>query len=279
MTPSPDRRAAFTLVELLVVVAIVALLIAILLPALGRAREQSNAVACMSNLRQLYLAFEMFAADHNGHFPGNWWDGYNPDAEKRSWLRNSNEPFEDAPQNGTIFRYLGSLDVYRCPSLPVIEVGSGNGSNGRFDYAAVMLFSGAKAAKIKPKSKFVPIPGVQGSAWGLLDDPATFEAETPLIVEEEPFWGVNWDRAGGDNKEGGHCSMNRFAHTHRTQGNELHERRPSRGGGAHYAAVDGSVHYFREPIDTDCRNWFALSPGGTWISFTGQFSWGVWNAQ
>jgi prepilin-type N-terminal cleavage/methylation domain-containing protein/prepilin-type processing-associated H-X9-DG protein len=66
--PPVDRRA-FTLVELLVVIGIIALLIAILLPALGRARENANRVACLSNLRQLGTAMFMYTGENRGWFP------------------------------------------------------------------------------------------------------------------------------------------------------------------------------------------------------------------
>jgi prepilin-type N-terminal cleavage/methylation domain-containing protein/prepilin-type processing-associated H-X9-DG protein len=68
---SPVRPRRFTLVELLVVVAIIAVLAALLLPALGRARHATQMIACVANLRQIGMALDTWASENDGYYPAH----------------------------------------------------------------------------------------------------------------------------------------------------------------------------------------------------------------
>jgi prepilin-type N-terminal cleavage/methylation domain-containing protein len=258
MYQRPTRRRAFTLVELLVVIGIIAILIAILLPTLRKARQAANEVACKSNLRQLVSGVLMFAGEHKGSLPGGYYDRANPEPEKRDWVFGAFANADYAtrtPHEGTLFRYIKNKMVYRCPAL-VEAPGSAHDSNGRFDYSMFSSLAGAKVVKVKRESRF----------WTKTSLYETIA--TPILVEEDPRLSLNVGSFDAT-----HSTADSFSHQHRA--------------GANYAAIDGSVHWYKVPVGRSTIYWESKTPRGVWKSLgkghsganAWAVSWGWWNTQ
>lgn len=121
----------FTLLELLVVIAIIAMLSSILLPALSKAREKGRQTVCISNLKEIFLAIEMYKNDNDGYYPlcsdyFNYpsyplvfWSGSQP-------ASGANLDFTGSP----IYPYLKAGEIKTCPSFKQFGVANQPASGG-----------------------------------------------------------------------------------------------------------------------------------------------------
>jgi prepilin-type N-terminal cleavage/methylation domain-containing protein/prepilin-type processing-associated H-X9-DG protein len=112
--PSRAKRG-FTLIELLVVIAIIAILASMLLPAISKAKQKATGIKCLSNQKQMSLAWLMYAHDHDDRVTLNHLGNTN------SWIGGNVAALPGATnindiRNATLFKYNSSLEIYRCPS-------------------------------------------------------------------------------------------------------------------------------------------------------------------
>ncbi|MDT8304063.1 MAG: type II secretion system protein [Sedimentisphaerales bacterium] len=144
------KGKGFTLIELLVVISIIAVLIALLIPALRSAREQSQRTVCLSNLKQLTLAWIAYAEGHDGKLvDGHAFGTYTrtrgsvPVIIEKGWAGNAFLPNNSRdravllahPDKGPLWPYIRDIDIYRCPrgrpghAITYTIVVSANGRN------------------------------------------------------------------------------------------------------------------------------------------------------
>jgi prepilin-type N-terminal cleavage/methylation domain-containing protein/prepilin-type processing-associated H-X9-DG protein len=119
------RLAGFTLIELLVVIAIIAILAALLLPSLARAKVQALNIACLNNLRQLQVCWQMYADDHRDSLPPNQ-SVYDVDTGQPipganldlTWCAGNTRTDTNTVniERGYLFPYNRSTAIYHCPA-------------------------------------------------------------------------------------------------------------------------------------------------------------------
>jgi prepilin-type N-terminal cleavage/methylation domain-containing protein/prepilin-type processing-associated H-X9-DG protein len=151
------RLSGFTLVELLVVIGIIAVLVAILLPTLNRAREKANQLKCASNLRQIGLAMIMYTNANKGIFPAPAISNNPVYMRPDDWI--FWQPSRSV-EDGVLVQYLAqpfSPDVYRCPSDDV-EAHARNNPNYNYSYSVNWFICEHDArATGKPMLRYVQI--------------------------------------------------------------------------------------------------------------------------
>jgi prepilin-type N-terminal cleavage/methylation domain-containing protein/prepilin-type processing-associated H-X9-DG protein len=195
------KKRAFTLIELLVVIAIIALLMAILMPALQAGREQGMRAACLSNLKQLTMAWIMYADDNSDkivccdvgypttEYPGPWWVLW-PVAVGSSTANVTVEQWQNnSIKKGLLWPYLKDFKLYKCPN-------SRDRANETLTYTIVDSMAGggvwsdwAKKAVIRNRTQikhpsdrmvFLDEVPVSSGSWGIEDDQERWWDAPPL---------------------------------------------------------------------------------------------------
>jgi prepilin-type N-terminal cleavage/methylation domain-containing protein len=173
--PDPGRarrRRGFTLVELLVVIALMAILTSILFPVFSQARETARQTTCASNLRQLGQGFLLYAQEYDDRWPGIWNGEWNIRAGLQlNW-------------GAAIFPYVGSRRLYKCPSDPMDEVASSYNAN-------LWLHNRADAAIRWPSACVVLMDGYTGEGPEYDGDEEYFN--TPTNPDKFALFGLNAD--------------------------------------------------------------------------------------
>lgn len=238
------RAVGFTLVELLVVIGIIAIMMSILLPTLGRARDAARRTQCMNNLRQWGQGFHMYASLYRGMLPADGQDGDKPAAPVGNWdgmdlwfnaipnvviKRSYFQMQEDDASGKQRLPIEGDTNLFVCPSTTI-----GIGKAGETDDAGYFLMYGKLNSAIAQRKTFMCY--VVNSKMNLLKSPKLTSlrpaATTVLMVEKRMRWGelpetdINYNKTLARMKG----DWQRFAARHR--------------GGGYLLFADGHVDHF-----------------------------------
>jgi len=233
------RKPAFTLIELLVVISIIALLIAILLPALSKMQESAKNAQCLSNMSGLIQAEIAYATENDYIFPssGEWiWGKGNLNDHPSNKKLNGSSNFQNhnndyttrvAPEYGTIAPYVDNFESHFCPlagKLPAIQVKGGTPKGDRVQRSYVQNWN-------------------VGPWWNQYTqfDQETYEsissAAEMLVLGEENTFSLSFGPNAIMNDGAMGYTWDQVASFHNTQGNDL------ASGDSAAAFADGHVDW------------------------------------
>jgi prepilin-type N-terminal cleavage/methylation domain-containing protein len=158
-----DRRRAFTLLELLAVIATIAVLAALLLPVLSRAKAKAQRMSCVGNLRQLIYAWAMYTEENNSYLAESYSTNSLGQVNSNSWVQGNMMVASEATnaaliQEGKLYAFSQNTAIYHCPADQGVTVRGQHLASVR-SYS-MNCYMGAHDPKLPSPTPFASSPGM-----------------------------------------------------------------------------------------------------------------------